>query len=67
MYGKRQDFTAPVFVLLLLSFPLVGVPYEAKENGSGQSGCADFENDISILIKRRFPVAHDENSSYKKV
>ena len=43
------------------------MPYEAKESGSGQSGCADFEYDISILIKRRFPVAHDENSSYKMV
>ena len=60
-----QDFTASVFVLLL-SFPRVSVPYEAKENGSGQSGCIDFEYDISILIKRRFPVAHDENSSYKR-
>jgi len=65
MYGKMQDFTAPVFVLL--SFPRVSMPYEAKESDSGQSGCADFEYDINILIKRRFPVAHDENLSYKKV
>ena len=49
-----QDFMVPVFVLLLISFPRVSVPYEAKESGSGQSGCADFEYDISILIKRRF-------------
>jgi len=66
MYGKMQDFTAPVFVLLL-SFPRVSVPYDAKESGSGQSGCANFEYDISILIKRHFSVAHNENSSYKKV
>jgi len=67
MYGETQDFMTPVFVLLLLSFLQVFVPYEAKESGSGQSGCADFEFDISVLIKRRFPVAHNENSSYKKV
>jgi len=54
MYGKMQDFIAPVFVLLLISFPQVSVPYEAKESSSGQNGCADFEYDISILIKRRF-------------
>jgi len=61
MYGKLQDFTSPVFVLLLLlSFPRVSVPYEAKESASGQANAL-------ILIKRRFPVAHDENLSYKKV
>jgi len=67
MYEKMQDFTAPVFVLLLDKFLRVSVPYEAKESGSRQSGCADFEYDIGIWIKRRFPVGHDENSSYKKV
>jgi len=55
------------FYGMLLSFPWVSMPYEAKESGSGQSGCTDFEYDISILIKRCFPVAHDENLSYKKV
>jgi len=67
MYGKMQDFTAPVFVLFSLSFLRVSMLYETKESGFGQSGCADFEYDIIILIKRRFPVAHNENSSYKKV
>ena len=41
--------------------------HEAKESGSGQSGCADFEYDISILIKRRFPVVHNKNLSYTRV
>ena len=66
MHGKIQDFTAPVLVLLQSSFLRVSVPYEAKESGSGQSKCADFEYDIGILIKRHFPVANGENSSYKK-
>ena len=54
-------------MLLLSSFPRVSVPYKAKESGSGQSERSDFEYDISISIKIRFPVAHDENSSYRKV
>ena len=54
-------------VQLLSSFPQVYVPYKAKESSSGQSGCANFEYDISISIKIRFTVAHNENSSYKKV
>jgi len=41
-------------MLLFSSFQRVSVPYEAKESGSGQSGCADFEYDMSILIKDVF-------------
>jgi len=66
MYGKMQDFTAPVYVLLL-SFPQVFVPYEAKESGSGKVDALTLNMTFSILIKRCFPVAHDEKSSYKKV
>jgi len=35
---ENARFYAPLFVLLLLSFPRVSMPYEAKESGSGQSG-----------------------------
>ena len=63
-YNVWENAT-PVFVLLLFSshkfYALWG------KSDSGQSGCADFEYDISILIKWHFPVAHDENSSYEKV
>jgi len=55
-----------VFVFLLSSFLLVSVPYGAKQGRSGQSGFADFEYDISILIKRRFPVAHHDLKTIKQ-
>ena len=40
---------------------------EAERSHPGQSGHADFEFTIRILVNRRFPVAHDENMSCKKV
>ena len=40
---------------------------EAERSHPGQSGYADFEFTIRFLVKRRFPVAHDENMSCKKV
>ena len=44
-----QDFKAPVFVLVVVKFPRVFVPYEAKESSYGQSGYADFKYNISFF------------------
>ena len=43
------------------------MPYGAKESGSGQSGCGDLNMTSVYFDQKMFPVAHDENSSYKKV
>ena len=51
----------------LSSFRRVSVTCEAERSHPGQSRHADFEFTIRFLVKRRFPVAHDENMSCKKV
>jgi len=51
-----QDFLTPVFVLIVVMFPRVSMLCETKESGSGESGCADFEYNISFLIKRKIPI-----------
>ena len=55
-----------VSVFVVVKVQQVSVPYEPNESGCWQSGCADFEYNISFLIKNRFTVAHDENSSCKR-
>jgi len=48
------DFTAPAFVFVVVKVPRVSVPCEAKESGSGQSGCADFEYNINFFDQKTF-------------
>ena len=54
MYRKMGDFTAPAFVFVVVKVPRVSVPCEAKESGSGQSGCADFEYNINFFDQKTF-------------
>ena len=54
MYGKMRDFMALVFVSVAVKFLRVSVYYDAKESGSGQSGCADFEYIISFFDQKMF-------------